>query len=620
MRNRSLAILLLIGLVAPSCREGTENRAAHVENHSFARVDEAVMTHVDLDLEIDFEAEKISGSASIHFTNNTGTNRLVLDTRDLHINRVTLGEGGTETTFRLGETVEHLGTPLIIDIGPDTRVANVFYETTDGATAVDWLKPSQTTGGKSPFLFTQGQAILNRTWIPLQDNTAIRITYRAKIQVPPGTMAVMSARNGTEKNPDGVYEFYMPQPIPPYLIALAVGDLEFRPISDRVGVYAEPGVVEKAAWEFADTESMMREAEALYGPYRWERYDIIVLPPSFPYGGMENPRLSFVTPVLLAGDRSLVATVAHELAHSWSGNLVTNATWNDFWLNEGFTTYFERRILEAVYGKEYAEMDAVLGRRNLDGDLEELGADSPDTHLHLDLWGRDPDEGGSWVAYEKGYLFLRMMEEAVGREKWDGFLREYFDTFAFQTMTTARFVGFVEQKLIGDDADLEKRIALEDWVYGPGLPSNEPKLQSSAFDRVLTQVESWKNGTAAVDLATSDWSSQEWKQFVQKLPAKMTADQMGELDGAFHFSAQANGEIRQVWFLHAIENGYESAYPELDAYLVGIGRIWLISPLYRKLAETPEGLEMAMDIYRRARPGYHPLTASIVDRTLNWTN
>ena len=389
------------------------------DSHSFARPSEAVMHHLELDLEIDFDRQRISGAATLHVQNLGRAAKLYLDTRDLTVTKITLDEAKSPTGFSFGEEKPYMGRPLIIDIEPETKLVHIEYSTSPQAAAVQWLAPEQTAGGSKPFLFTQSQAILARSWIPCQDSPGIRFTYSAKVKTDPALMAVMSATNPVSKHSDGLYEFEMSQPIPAYLLALAVGDLEFRSVGPRTGVYAEPSIIEKAAWEFGDTEKMMEAAEKLYGPYSWERYDIIVLPPSFPFGGMENPRLTFATPTILAGDRSLVSLVAHELAHSWSGNLVTNATWNDFWLNEGFTTYFEHRIMEALYGKEYADMLASLSFQDLRSEIADLGADSKDTHLHLNLQNRDPDDGMNAIAYDKGHFFLRTLEATFGRDKWD---------------------------------------------------------------------------------------------------------------------------------------------------------------------------------------------------------
>jgi len=610
-------ILLFLFFIA-GCSNNNQTPEVEKDIHSFANTSDVVVTHLDLDIVVDFDKKQIAGKVGLRIKNKTGTRHLYLDTRDLDIQRVTLGEDETETNFSLGETVEYLGESLIIDISPETEVVNVYYHSNPGAAALQWLEPAQTAGGKKPFLFTQSQAILARTWVPCQDSPGVRITYRAKVKIPSDLMAVMSATNSTQKNPDGIYEFEMPQPIPAYLLALAVGDLEFRSLGERSGVYAEPSVVEKAAYEFADTEKMMAAAEELDGPYRWDRYDIIVLPPSFPFGGMENPRLTFATPTVLAGDRSLVSLIAHELAHSWSGNLVTNANWNDFWLNEGFTTYFENRIMEAVYGKNYAEMLSHLGFQDMSRTIDGMGVDNPDTQLQLNLAERDPDEGMTNIAYEKGGFFLRMLEANIGREKWDAFLREYFDTFAFQSMTSDKFVAYLRENLIKDDQALEEKLQIDQWIYGMGLPENCPKVESGEFAQVEAQIAAWEKGAPAKSLETENWTTQHWLHFLRKLPRPMNQEQMADLDQAFNFTKTGNSEKLNVWLLHAIGNQYEPAYPALENFLIGMGRRKFLSPLYGQLAQTPEGLEMGREIYKKARSSYHLISRNTIDGILKW--
>jgi len=512
-----------------------------------------------------------------------------------------------------------MGRPLAIDILPETEYVEVSYSTQPQAAALQWLEPAQTAGKKNPFLFTQSQAILARTWIPCQDTPGVRMTYHARIKAPTDLMAVMSAENPTARRPDGIYEFEMPQAVPSYLMALTVGDLEFRAISPRAGVYAEPSVVEKAAWEFADTEKMMQAAERLYGPYQWGRYDVLVLPPSFPFGGMENPRLTFATPTVLAGDRSLVALVAHELAHSWSGNLVTNATWNDFWLNEGVTTYIEHRIMEELYGAEYEKMLAVLGKIELERDFKDLGgAQSRATWLYQDLAGRDPDDGATDVPYEKGRLFLETLEKAYGRQKWDAFLREYFKHFAFQSITTKTFLKFLDERLVKTGGVPPEKLKIDAWVYGPGLPDNAPVPQSAALEQVKKQADAWLAGAPASQLNTKGWTTQHWLYFLRSLPEKMTKTQMKQLDSAFKFSETGNSEILNEWLMHVIAARYEPAYPALERFLTSQGRRKFLRPLYTKLAATPQGLEMARRIYRRARPTYHAVAVNTIDGILKW--
>jgi len=584
--------------------------------HSYAQPDEARVTHVALDLDADFGAKRLAGTAALSFERSADATELVLDTRDLEIEAV-LDRAGEPLEHRLEEGDAVLGRPLVIRLRPDTDEAVVHYRTRPDAAALQWLQPEQTAGGRLPFLFTQGQAILTRTWVPTQDSPGIRQTYTARIRVPAGLTAVMAAESLT---PAGIaqvgyttYEFGMPEPVPAYLIALAIGELEFRPIGRRTGVWAEPPVVDAAAEELADLEDMLEAAEELYGPYRWGRYDVLILPPSFPFGGMENPRLTFATPTILAGDRSLVSLIAHELAHSWSGNLVTNATWNDFWLNEGFSVYFERRIMERLRGPAYAAMLDRLGRQELDAEIARLGPDSPDTRLAIDLAGRDPDDAVTRVPYEKGAAFLRTIEAVVGRERFDAFLRRYFDTYAFQSMATSRFLEVLRADLLAGDTAAERAIRIEEWVHGPGMPDNAPVAASDAFDRVEAEVQRFVAGTPAAGLETTGWSTHEWVHFLRGLPEFLPRPRLEELDRAFGLTESGNSEIRFEWLRIAVRNWYDEAFPALERFLTGQGRRKFLKPLYEELMKSEEGREMARRIYGVARPGYHAVSTNTID-------
>ena len=587
---------------------------ARRDTHSYANVDEVRVTHLELDVTVLFDEKQLRAAAMLSFERVTeDANTLVLDTRDLNITAVeswsALG-GFDPASYSLGATDPILGTSLTVVLPVEATRIRVTYETSPHASGLQWLSPEQTAGGEHPFMFTQSQAIHARSWIPLQDTPAVRMTYGARVKVPEGLRAVMSAGNDPEVVMDGNYRLDMTQPIPSYLVALAVGDLAFRPLSDRTGVFAEPSVVDVAAAEFEDTPSMIEATERLYGPYRWERYDLLVLPPSFPFGGMENPRLTFATPTILAGDKSLVALVAHELAHSWSGNLVTNATWRDFWLNEGFTVYIERRIIEELYGPGREEMEAVLGVQAMDADLNRL--DPRDQALHADLDGRDPDEGMTQIAYEKGALFLRHLEEAVGREAFDDFLRGYFDHFAFQSITTADFESYLSEHLTVD------AVPVSEWIYEPGLPASVRRPASDVFDRLEGQASRWIGGEiAATDLDTAEWTTFEWLHFLGVLPEEVSLGRLGELDRAYELTESGNAEIAHQWLLIAIRNSYRPADSRLERYLVEIGRRKLILPLYAALAETPAGLSRARAIYDRARPGYHPISSDSIDAVLD---
>jgi leukotriene-A4 hydrolase len=553
--------------------------------HSWSRTEEARVRHLELDLDLDFARHVLRGGATLHFEAANGARELVLDTRDLEIHSV-----GNAAGFEVGAKDPILGAPLRIALKPGTSWVQVEYSTSPDASGLQWLEPEQTAGKRRPFLYTQSQAIHARSWIPLQDSPGVRITFEGRVRAPEGVAAVMAAERA------GAH-FRMTKPVPPYLIALAAGELEFRPLGGRSGVFAEPEVVDAAAREFADTEAMMRAVEQMYGPYRWGRYDLMVLPPSFPFGGMENPCLTFATPTVLAGDKSLVSLVAHELAHSWSGNLVTNATWSDFWLNEGFTVYLEGRIIEAVYGTEREAMEAVLGRRELDREMETLP--ERDRVLHIDLKGRDPDDGCTLVPYQKGALLLRTIERDAGRPRFDAFLRSYFDRFAFQSITTADFLEYLRRKL-------PVSLPLEEWIYKPGIPADAAEPHSDAFQRVEREAACWQGGEA---VETSGWSTQEWLHFLRTL----TEPDMARLDREFHFNESANSEIVHQWLLMAVRARYEPAYPLVEKFLCSVGRRKFLKPLYGELMKTPDGAARARAIYAKARPGYHAIARGTVD-------
>lgn len=459
-----------------------------VDPHSHARPLEARVTHVALDLAVDFASKTVSGTATLDLEKKANAREIILDRKGYAVESVTDSEGRA-LPFRFGAEDSNLGTPFVIALRPDTRRIAIRYRSTPEAGALQWLNPAQTAGKRHPFLVSQGQSIENRSWIPTQDSPGIRQTWEARISVPEPLTAVMSApRAGEPQSANGrtTFAYRMDKPVAPYLVAIAVGDLRFQPLGVRTGVWAEPATLPAAARELDDTEKMVGAAERLFGPYRWGRYDMIVLPPSFPFGGMENPTLTFLTPTFIAGDKSLVSLIAHELAHSWSGNLATNATWADFWLNEGTTTYAERRIVESVYGTRVAAQQVALGIDALDKAVTENGGTAgADTRLHIDLAGRGPDDGLTDIAYEKGAAFLRMIESAVGRERFDAFMRGWFDRHAFQPVTSAMFLADIREHLVKGDVALEQRLQLDRWVYQPGIPANASPLRPRPSPRSI---------------------------------------------------------------------------------------------------------------------------------------
>lgn len=607
-------------LLAMSCNEDkkqtiTENAdPKYVEEvHSYAKPNACVITHLDLDIEVDFDTKIISGTATYNIENNNAT-EIVLDSKFLVIKSVEAD--GEPTQFELGTFDEQLGQPLKIAVSEHTKQITIHYKTTEKTEALQWLSPQQTADKTHPFLFTQGQAILTRSWIPIQDSPQIRITYDAKVKVPSGLLAVMSAENPKLKTADGVYTFKMKQPISPYLMALAVGDIYYKAVSQRTGVYAEKSMVDKAHREFSDMEKMVAAAENLYGDYDWEQFDVIVLPPSFPFGGMENPRLTFATPTVIAGDKSLTSLIAHELAHSWSGNLVTNATWNDFWLNEGFTVYFEIRIMEALYGKDRANMIALIGRQDLEEEIASFENEPEMTQLKLDLNDKNPDDGMNSIAYDKGYLFLRTLEETVGRDKFDIFLKSYFKTNAFSTVTTEGFIDYLNTNLLEPN---NVTFNVNEWIYEEGIPDNQSIIVSNKFENAEKTLVEFITNKKVDKSKTTDWTTLEWVHFVRNFPNTITTEDLARFDTAFNFTNSGNSHIAMVWYEQAINHDYHGngVDQKIEDFLIRVGRRWYVETLFKAFKRNDK-IEEALAIYKKSRANYHSVTANTIDELLEF--
>jgi leukotriene-A4 hydrolase len=588
------------------------------DSYSYARPLEARVTHVALDLRADFEAKRMSGTATLDVQAKPDAKEIVLDSKGLEVSAVT-GTDGKPLPWAIGASDPERGAPLTVQLNGQRQI-RIAYRSAPDAEALQWLTPEQTAGKKHPFLFSQGEAILNRSWIPTQDSPGIRQTWEARIVVPEPLRAVMSGERLTpegEAAPGGgrAFRFRMDKPVAPYLIALAAGDIAFQSLGTRTGVYAEPATIRAAAAELVDTGKMVDAAEKLYGPYRWGRYDVIVLPPAFPYGGMENPTLTFLTPTFLAGDRSLVGLVAHELSHSWSGNLVTNAVWTDSWLNEGVTSYFENRIMEALYGKARAAQEEALSWRDMEKGLHELGATAPGTRLHDESAG--PDGGSSGIVYDKGATFLRTIERIVGRERFDAYLRSYFDRHAFQPMTSARFLADLRANLVKGDKALEAKLMLDDWVYKPGLPANAARPDPNAFARVDAALKAFNAGGPAAAVPYAGWTTAERLRFLDGLPRVLPQARLAELDRAFGLTQSGNSETLSAWLQLAIANRYPPAIPAAERFLLSAGRAKFVVPLFKGLMAQGEwGRGIAVPLYARARPLYHSVTTGLVDKTM----
>lgn len=620
----ALAAVSLAALAAPALAQQarpapilTTPEAKDVWTHAEPQV--ARVTHVDLDLDVDFASKTLSGRALLDVLASPEAKQIVLDVDDLEIFEVTTSDR-KPLRYTVGARDKELGSALTVDLPAGTRRIAIRYRTRPGASALQWLSPALTAGKKQPYLFSQGQPINNRSWIPTQDSPGIRQTWSATLTVPDGFVAVMSgerldgAKGVLVPHQKRRFRFKMDKPVPPYLIALAVGDLAFKETGPRSGVWTEPSMLDGAASEVADVEKMIDAAEALYGPYRWGRYDMLVLPPSFPFGGMENPTLTFLTPTIITGDRSNTDVVAHELAHSWSGNLVTNATWSDSWLNEGFTTYFENRIMEAVYGKERAAMYADLDWDGLQSDIADAGGPAaPTTRLH-----GDPGATAGQLDYFKGSTFLRTIERAVGRERFDAYLRSYFDRHAFQPQTSAGFLADIRKNLIKGDKALEDKLQLDRWVYQPGLPENAVHVQSATLAAVDAQLAAVKAGGPVSAVNPKGWATQQWLRFLNGLPRQQTPARLKELDDTLNLSGSTNAYVRSAWAELAIANRYEPALNSIQVFVNSVGRGLLIRPIYEGLMKQGEwGRPIAKRFFEVARPTYHPVTAAQIEKIVS---
>jgi aminopeptidase N len=575
--------------------------------HTYSKPSTARVTHLDWDAEINFDTRIISAKARYTIEQTDSASEIVLDTKGLNI--ISVMNGDKPLSFQVGIDKEFIGAPLSIAIDSNVKSIEIKYETSPKAEALLWVE------GEEPFLFTQSQAILARTWLPCQDSPGVRFTYNARVKVAPQFLALMSATNPQAKNHEGIYTFEMRQPIPAYLMALAVGNISFKSTGPRTGVYAIPSVIDAAVWEFAELESMVETAEKLYGQYAWERYDILVLPAAFPFGGMENPRLTFVSPTVIAGDRSLVSLIAHELAHSWSGNLVTNSTWNDFWLNEGFTVYFEQRVMEALQGRDVSEMLAQLNRQDLDATIADLNSSgmNADTKLKLNLNDRNPDDGMTDIAYNKGYFFLRMLEEAKGREEFDKFLKAYFEKNKFQNMDTENFASLLQSNLI--DSAQYQQLQINEWIFGEGIPSNIPQVLSHRLDKVDDIRIQFEKKTISIEqIPWSGWSYQERYRFIHSLE-RFNIQDMTALDKAFNITEIGNNEILFAWLEKAIQKKYKTAYPRLEQFLSSVGRRKFVLPLYQALVENNQR-SLAEATFKKYQKNYHAVTIASVQELL----
>ncbi|XP_030548918.1 leucine aminopeptidase [Rhodamnia argentea] len=604
---------------------------APVDPHSFTDSAHPLTTHIHLSLYFDFPSSTIHSTALLSLS-SPHSGPLFLDTRSLNVLSVLDPQTRNPLPYSLSEPDPIKGQNLVVSLSNHSSVL-VVSSTTPASSALQWLNPPQTFNKTFPFVYTQCQSIHARAVFPCQDTPAARICYSARINIPRQLSAVMSARHVDRRPPAAgegaalpcgdalwcaegrvVEEFVMEQPIPPYLFAFAVGELGFRDVGPRTRVYSEasPAVLDAAAAEFAGTEDMIRQGERLFGDYEWERFDLLVLPPSFPYGGMENPRMVFLTPTVIKGDASGAQVVAHELAHSWTGNLITNKTNEHFWLNEGFTTFAERRIVEVVQGEERAALNIGIGWRGLNEEMERFSDNMEFTKLKTKQEGVDPDDVYSRVPYEKGFQFLWRIEREVGRPVFDEFLKKYIATFKFKSIDTETFLDFLKTNIPG----IEKKIDLVLWTEGTGIPPDAFEPISNIYTKIVTLANEFKAGRMPGEDEVADWQGQEWELYLENLPKSVEASQILALDARYRLSESKDYEVKVAFLQLAISSRCSQYHGEVEKTLKEVGRMKYLRPLYTALVQgngRQEDKIFAKRVFAEARDCYHPIAQGVVE-------
>ncbi|KAF7248515.1 Leukotriene A-4 hydrolase [Varanus komodoensis] len=599
---------------------------------SFAVPDACRIHHLHLRCRVDFGSRSLRGTAALTVRSERDQLRcLVLDTKDLTIQNVVVN--GQKAQFALGQRHSFKGAPLQITLpfevgkGQDV-IVEISFETSPKSSALQWFTPEQTSGKKHPFLFSQCQAHHCRAVLPCQDTPSVKLTYYAEVSVPNELVALMSAkRDGDLPDPEDstrkIYRFIQNVPIPSYLIALVVGALESREIGPRTLVWAEKELVDKSAHEFAEAEAMLKTAEDLAGPYVWGQYDLLVLPPSFPYGGMENPCLTFVTPTLLAGDRSLSNVIAHEISHSWTGNLVTNKTWEHFWLNEGHTVYLERRIGGRLFGEQFRHFQALGGWRELQNTIKTLGSTNPVTKLIPCLKEVDPDVAYSSVPYEKGFALLLYLEQLLGGpDVFIGFLRAYIQQFAYKSIRTEDWKNFL-YTYFKDKVDILDKVDWNAWMNTPGMPPEKPKYDTTLSNACVALSQRWIKATesnlnsfSSADIR--EMSSHQHIEFLALLLLEnpLPVSHVKQMQEVYNFNAVNNSEIRFRWLRLCLQAQWEDAIPLALKMATEQGRMKFTRPLFKDLYKSEKSREQAISAFQQHKASMHPVTAMLVAKDL----
>ncbi len=580
--------------------------------HSYTDTEQGKIAHILFGIDVDFSAKVLKIKATYRLEEPVNGS-FFLDTRDLKINRVYVGD--QEILWEIDQHDSIVGDRLHLKGLDGHSEFTIEVTTSPDASALQWVMPMQTAGGEHPFLYSQCQAIHARSIFPCQDSPSVRFTYEATVEVPRPLVAVMAAEHIETEHLEETsqYRYRMPQPIPSYLFAIAVGNLTFEALGPHTGVFSEPEIIESAVWEFAENEQTLIEAEKLFGPYLWDRYDVLILPPSFPYGGMENPRLTFLTPSCILGDRSRANLVSHELAHAWTGNLVTNATWEDFWLNEGWTTYAESRITEVLEGEDYSQLLGFIGRYLMFRVMERFGMDSDKTCLKYSQSGIDPDEVFSVIPYIKGASFILKLERSVGREVFDAFIKKYIATFSFQSLTTEGFISFLEQEL----PEAIKNVDIDEWLYAPGYPESAPALSSSLFDDVKARIDEYESGTLPDSHLVADWIPDQIRLFLLMLPERIPVEDCRQLERIFSFKDTHNYFMMNRFYQIAVQSGYEDVLPGIERMVGSDGRMVNLAMIFRTMVKEDWTREKARPMFERHRDRHHPTTVAVIEGILS---
>ncbi|KAK3753525.1 hypothetical protein QZH41_018018, partial [Actinostola sp. cb2023] len=566
-----------------------------------------------------------------------------LDTSGLNITSVHIKENKEKLSFKLGDKHKAFGTPLYIDLPEGFKRGSIFtlsigYKTSANASAIQWLKPEQTSGKKHPYLFTQCQAIHARSIIPCQDSPGVKAAYEAEVSVPKGLVALMSAiGQGQTTDPQNssrtVFKFKQKVCIPSYLIAMVVGALESRKVGPRSHVWTEKEMLDKCAHEFAEVETMVSTAESLVGEYVWGPYNLLILPPSFPYGGMENPCLTFVTPTLLICIRQLnhliFKVIAHEIAHSWTGNLVTNRTWEHFWLNEGFTVFLERKIIGRMNGEKMRQFAFIGGWKTLMDAVSKFGADSPLTKLVVSFSDSDPDDAFSSVPYEKGSCFLFYLEQLVGGpDVFEPFFRQYIEAHKYKTVTSEEFKAFLLE-YFKDKADILQQIDWVAWLHNSGMP---PVNVLESYDTTLADsctklCQRWINATKEdIPLFSSkdleSFSSAQIVEFLAQLLVHSSGkplplEHIEAMEKAYEFNTRTNAEIRFRWLRLAVRSNCKDSFRRTVDFVLEQGRMKYVRPLYEELHKCgEESRAIAVQTFTANQSFYHPICSTMITKDL----